>query len=93
MAKIAIFTKEKIVGVNASSISEISGIPRATVIRKLRQIEKKEILHKEDNLYTLGRHYKKNIKDLEKVFIENQIDLCRFIATFFELYKNKKLKS
>ena len=91
--KIAIFTKEKIIGVNASSISEITGIPRATVIRKLRQIEKKEILHKEDNLYTLGRHYKKNIKNLEKVFIENQIDLCKFIATFFELYKNKKLKS
>ena len=31
------------------------------------------------------------IKDLEKVFTENQIDLCKFVTTFFELYRNKSL--
>ena len=92
--KVLMLSKEKITGVNASSISEITGIPRATVIRKLRQIVKKEIVYKDQNqLYTLGQHYKKNIKDLEKLFIQNQIDLCKFVATFFELFKNESLKN
>ena len=29
------------------------------------------------------------LKDLERVFTENQIDLCKFISTFFEIYRNK----
>ena len=35
-AKFIITSKEQVLGMNASSISEITGIPRATVIRKLR---------------------------------------------------------
>ena len=38
---------ENIIGMNASSISEVTGIPRATVIRKLRITEKKGLLHKD----------------------------------------------
>ena len=86
-------SKVRVTGVNASSISEITGIPRATVIRKLRATEKKGLLHKDkQQLYTIGRNYKPKLRDLEKVFMENQMDLCRFVATFFELYRNSLLK-
>ena len=46
-ARFCITTKENIIGMNASSISEVTGIPRATVIRKLRITEKKGLLHKD----------------------------------------------
>jgi len=39
-----IHTTKMIQGINAMSISEITGIPRATVIRKLRQLVKKKTL-------------------------------------------------
>tara|TARA_B100001057_G_scaffold389501_1_gene397275 strand:+ start:1875 stop:2966 length:1092 start_codon:yes stop_codon:yes gene_type:complete len=90
--KFIITSKEQITGMNASSISEITGIPRATVIRKLKITDKKGLLHKDKRqLYTIGKNYKAKIKELEKVFTENQIDLCKFVTTFFELYRNKNL--
>jgi hypothetical protein len=46
----------EITGVNASSISEISGIPRATVIRKLKQGMKMGVLDKDKNqLYIMKK--------------------------------------
>ena len=91
--KFIVTTKEKIVGINASSIAEITGVPRATVIRKLKQIEKKNILVKDNKqLYTIGKHYKNNLKNLEAMMIENQIDLCKFVSIFFDLYKNNVLR-
>ena len=91
-AKFIILSKETIVGMNASSISEITGIPRATVIRKLRISEKTGMIFKDKRqLYTIGKSYKSKLKDLGKVFSENQIDLCKFISTFFELYRNPKI--
>ena len=91
-AKFIILSKETIVGMNASSISEITGIPRATVIRKLRLSEKTGMILKDKRqLYTIGKNYKAKLKDLGKVFSENQIDLCKFISTFFELYRNPNI--
>ena len=91
-AKFIILSKEPILGMNASSISEITGIPRATVIRKLRLSEKTGMILKDKRqLYTIGKSYKAKLKDLGKVFTENQIDLCKFISTFFELYRNPKI--
>ena len=88
-AKFIILSKEPILGMNASSISEITGIPRATVIRKLRISEKSGMIYKnKQQLYTIGKSYKSKLKDLGKVFSENQIDLCKFVSTFFELYRN-----
>ena len=96
-AKFIILSKENILGMNASSISEITGIPRATVIRKLKISEKTGMIHRDkQQLYTIGKSYKAKLKDLGRVFSENQIDLCKFVSTFFELYRNpninKKLK-
>ena len=90
--KLIITSKEQITGMNASSLSDITGIPRATVIRKLKITEKKGLLHKDKRqLYSIGRNYKSKLKDLERIFTENQIDLCKFVTTFFELYRNKNL--
>ena len=93
-AKFIILSKEPILGMNASSISEITGIPRATVIRKLRISEKTGMIFKDkQQLYTIGKTYKSKLKDLGKVFSENQIDLCKFVSTFFELYRNPNINS
>ena len=91
-AKFIILSKEPILGMNASSISEITGIPRATVIRKLRISEKTGMIFKDERqLYTIGKTYKSKLKDLGKVFSENQVDLCKFVSTFFELYRNPNI--
>ncbi len=91
-AKFIILSKESVLGMNASSISEITGIPRATVIRKLRLSEKTGMILKDKRqLYTIGKNYKAKLKDLGKIFSENQIDLCKFISTFFELYRNPNI--
>ena len=91
-AKFIILSKENILGMNASSISEITGIPRATVIRKLRVSEKSGMIFKDkQQLYTIGKSYKSKLKDLGKVFSENQVDLCKFVSTFFELYRNPNI--
>jgi len=91
-AKFIILSKEPILGMNASSISEITGIPRATVIRKLRISEKSGMIFKDkQQLYTIGKSYKAKLKDLGKVFSENQVDLCKFVSTFFELYRNPNI--
>ena len=42
-------------GINASSISDISSIPRATVIRKLKTLEKKKLINRNKKLeYSMG---------------------------------------
>ena len=91
-AKFIILSKEQILGMNASSISEITGIPRATVIRKLKISEKTGMIFRDKRqLYTIGKTYKSKLKDLGKVFSENQVDLCKFVSTFFERYRNPNI--
>ena len=91
-AKFIILSKEPILGMNASSISEITGIPRATVIRKLRISEKSGMIYKDNRqLYTIGKSYKSKLKDVGKLFSENQVDLCKFVSTFFELFRNPSI--
>jgi len=52
-------------GINAMSISDITGIPRTTVVRKLSKLVKKKSLSKDNNkLYYIS---KKNIKELINV--------------------------
>ncbi len=90
--KKVVLTKEKILGINASSVSEITGIPRATVIRKLRLSEKRGLIIKNKNqLYTIGKKTKTHLRVLIELFAQNQIGLSKFITTFFEIYKNKQI--
>ena len=47
------YSNNKILGINAMSISDITGIPRSTVVRKLKYLVKKEMLKIDDK-----KHYK-----------------------------------
>ena len=57
--------KGHITGISAMSISEISGIPRATVVRKLNILTKRGFLSRDNNkLYSVNN---KNYSELEKI--------------------------
>ena len=78
-------------GINASSISDITSIPRATVIRKLRTMEKKGFIRRNKKLeYNLGQA--KNLKLFQQNYLINQKNLSDFCTTLFNLMKNSKLK-
>jgi len=47
------YTNDKMSGLNALSISDITGIPRATVVRKLKELTEKKILSIDNK-----KHYK-----------------------------------
>ena len=81
---------DKIVGVNASSIAEITGIPRATVIRKLKYASKFGLLVRDKNqLYVIKKLSPAKMKEFAKIASTIQRRTYKFIGTFFELYKNK----
>jgi DNA-binding Lrp family transcriptional regulator len=70
-------------GVNAMSISDISGIPRATVIRKLNiLIEKKYLVINDKKHYTLANTHQKKLSSIQEI---NLIFLYEFIANVFNL--------
>jgi predicted transcriptional regulator len=78
-------------GINASSIADISSIPRATVIRKLRTLEKKGLIRRNKKLeYSLGQA--KNLKAFQINYLINQKNLSDFCTTLFNLMKNSKFK-
>ena len=56
-------------GINSTTISDLSNIPRATVIRKLKYLTENSILRKVDNLYSItgsGSNYNKLLKIYDK---------------------------
>ena len=56
-------------GINSTTISDLSEIPRATVIRKLKYMTANKILKKVDNLYSItgsGQEYDKILKIYDK---------------------------
>ena len=78
-------------GINASSISDISSIPRATVIRKLKTMEKKNFIKRNTRLeYILGPL--KSLGRFRENYLINQKALSDFCTTVFDLMKNSKLK-
>ena len=55
-------------GINASSISDISSIPRATVIRKLKTLEKKKLINRNKKLeYSMGTKRDASKSDRKKL--------------------------
>ena len=70
-------------GINAMSISEITGIPRATVIRKLQILVKRKILMiNEKKHYKLIDKFVYKLKPLQKNVLVNLSD---FSAKIFNL--------
>ena len=86
-------TDVKIVrGINASSIADISHIPRATVIRKLKWLVKQDCIKKNKNLeYQMKKGGKLN-KSIQDNFILNQNAVAEFLTDFFDYMKNSNFK-
>ena len=79
-------------GINASSISDISAIPRATVIRKLKLMEKKKFINRNKNLeYSIGSQAI-HLKGLEANYLIHQKLWSDFTTTMYNLMKHSKLK-
>ena len=74
---------KKIQGINAMSLSDISGIPRATVIRKLRNLVKNNFLKIDDKkLYRLTGVFTKKFMPIQKTVL---IKLAKFSTQIFNL--------
>ena len=79
-------------GVNASSIAEISGIPRATVMRKLKKLTSVKILKRNKKLEYVLSSNGTNGKIKANYFI-NQKYIALFVTNIFNLIKNLPLKT
>ena len=76
-------------GLNPTTISELSGIPRATVIRKINYLVDKNFLYKDNQLYKINN--KKNSKAFKlqnKHFIKNHQQLRILLKDILNLLKN-----
>ena len=79
-------------GINASSISDISNVPRATVIRKLKWLLKQDCIKKNKKLeYQMQSKGKLN-KKIADNFMTNQVFVAEFLTEFFDLMKNSNFK-
>ena len=77
-------------GINASSISDISSIPRATVIRKLKSLEKNKHITRNKKLeYSIGNS-REDIKGIEKNYLTTQEQFSGYVTTMFNLMKHSK---
>ena len=79
-------------GINASSIADISRIPRATVIRKLKWLVKQNCIKKNKNLeYQMKKGGRLN-KVISENFLINQHSVAEFLTDIFDLMKNSKFE-
>jgi len=79
-------------GVNASSIADISSIPRATVLRKLNKLLKEKVIKRNKKLeYILIDEGKLN-KKIKDNFLINQKYIALFVTDVFNLIKKSPLK-
>jgi DNA-binding Lrp family transcriptional regulator len=83
---------EPVQGINATSISEISGIPRATVLRKLKKLSNEKIIKRNKKLeYVLTNQGKLN-KKIQANYLINQKYIALFVTDIFNLIKKSSLK-
>ena len=77
-------------GLNAMTISDLTGIPRPTVIRKLNYLVKNRYIDKNKNgLYTISNS--NNVKEIDKYRIENVSKISEMSCKLFNaarIYKN-----
>ena len=80
----SIYTTPKMQGLNAMSISDITGIPRATVIRKLKKLVKlKNLTIDNKKHYKLSGSFTKKLMPLQKIVITK---LAYFSTQVLNLY-------
>src|SRR6056300_1268798 len=74
-------------GVNAMSLAEITGIPRSTVVRKLKSLIKKDLLQiNEKNLITVNMKGE-SFKTAQRLQDKNMLSLSNFISRVFNQLK------
>ena len=74
-------------GVNAMSLAEITGIPRSTVIRKLKSLIKKDLLQiNEKNLITVNMK-DEGFKIAQRLQDQNMLSLSNFVSRAFNQLK------
>ena len=79
-------------GINASSIAEISGIPRATVLRKLKKLVSEKAIRRNKKLeYVLTNQGKLN-ETIQANYVINQKYIALFVTDIFNLIKKSPLK-
>tara|TARA_S200000501_G_scaffold164878_2_gene155323 strand:+ start:1454 stop:2416 length:963 start_codon:yes stop_codon:yes gene_type:complete len=74
---------KKIKGINALSISEITGIPRATAVRKLKNLEKEKYISLDKKKLINLDLSKQNFKDMSQIQDENIKSINIFIKRTF----------
>ncbi len=70
---------KKIKGINAMSISEITGIPRPTVVRKIKKLTKNKFISLDKNKLINFDVSKQNFKDMSIIQDENLKSINVFI--------------
>ena len=75
------------VGVNAMSLSDITGIPRPTVVRKLKFLIKNEFLHKNKKKLITMNIKGKTLKNTTKMQDLNMKNLSNFLYRIFNQIK------
>ena len=88
--KMVMSTKDSL-GLNAMTISDLTGIPRPTVLRKLNKLIKNKWISKDKKgLYKFSPN-EKNYKDLNDLRLENIIKISETVAKFYNtarIYSN-----
>lgn len=79
-------------GVNASSISDVSNIPRATVIRKLKWLVIQGVIKKTKKLEYVTNNQGKLAKKIKENFFNNHDAIAEFLTDFFDYVKNSNFK-
>jgi predicted transcriptional regulator len=79
-------------GINASSIADISSIPRATVIRKLKWLMRQDVIKKTKNLEYQLKGSGKLHKMINQNTIINQNAVADFLTDIFDYIKNSNFK-
>ena len=74
-------------GVNAMSLAEITGIPRSTVIRKLKSLIKKDILQINEKNLIIVNIRGESFKIFQRLQYQNIISLSNFISRTFNQLK------
>jgi len=75
----SIYSNDEIQGINAMSISNISGIPRATVVRKLKKLVKQKHLTIDDK-----KHYR-----ITGSFVKELIPIQNIVLNQLAIFSTK----
>ncbi len=78
--------KDTIGGINAMSIAELTGIPRATVVRKINNLLKRKLISVDEKKLYSPR--KTNIKDFTNIHKSNTILLVSFFCKIINLVQS-----